>query len=118
MAKNDITPNDTVTELGAVPVAPAEAIVPPAPVDEAVAPTPPAPVDDAVPAETLAPVAAPVVEGPAVAIETVTVTVPVAFQLVIDHATTISINAGIQELPLAHATHWYAIANGVVIYEA
>ena len=108
MAKNDTT----LDELGTADATAPE--VPTAPAAEASVP----PVPDAPPA---AEVTAPTPEVPAVdapAVETVTVTVPAAFDLVIDHATTISVKPGVQEMALEHANHWYAIASGVVIYKA
>ena len=57
----------------------------------------------------------PVVEK--VKTDKVTVTVLNGFELIIDHATTITIKPGIQEMEKSHADHWYSIANGVVIYE-
>lgn len=105
MAKDD----KNLDELGTADATAPE--VPTAPVP----PVPDAPPAVEVTAPTLTP-EAPAVDAPAV--ETVTVTVPVAFDLVIDHATTISVKPGIQEMALEHANHWYAIASGVVIYEA
>lgn len=64
-------------------------------------------------------IAAPVPDAaaPAAPRSTVTVTVPKAFKLRIDNATELAIPAGIQEMDPAHAEHWYAKANGVVIYQ-
>ena len=47
----------------------------------------------------------------------VTVIVPNQFDLTIDYNHTITVKPGIQEMEKAHADHWYAIANGVVIYK-
>ncbi len=46
----------------------------------------------------------------------VTVTVPRAFKLTLDHATVKQYNAGIQPMLKAHADHWWSKANGVVEY--
>ena len=47
----------------------------------------------------------------------VTVTVPKAFALNWTHDQHFKYAAGVQEMPLAHATHWWAKANGVQVYE-
>lgn len=47
---------------------------------------------------------------------TITVFVPKAFELTVDHATTLSIKAGVQEMAPELADHWYSIANGVEVY--
>ena len=46
----------------------------------------------------------------------VTVTVPKAFKLRIDHHQVVEYKAGVQEMPLEHADHWYAKANKVEKY--
>ena len=48
---------------------------------------------------------------------TVTVTAPKAFVLNVTHDVRVEYKAGVQEMPLAHATHWWAKANGVKVYE-
>lgn len=48
--------------------------------------------------------------------ETVTVTVPKDFKLRLDDHVEKKYSAGVQEMPLAHAEHWYSKANGVTIY--
>lgn len=50
------------------------------------------------------------------AVDTVTVTVPKAFKLMLDHFHVKEFKAGVQEMERAHAEHWYSKANGVVIY--
>lgn len=46
----------------------------------------------------------------------VTVTVPKAFKLRVDNDVVIDYRAGVQEMPVEHAEHWYAKANGVEVY--
>lgn len=48
---------------------------------------------------------------------TVTVTAPKPFTLNWTHDLRFDYKAGVQEMPLAHATHWWAKANGVKVYE-
>lgn len=48
--------------------------------------------------------------------DTVTVTVPKPFKLTVNHSSIVQYNAGIQEMPISHANHWYSAANGVMIY--
>ena len=77
-----------------------------------------------------APVAMEVIEGESIApvveegaqkilpaANTVTVTVPKAYKLRVDDHTEILVKAGVQEMPLAHAEHWYSVANGVTVYQ-
>ncbi len=47
----------------------------------------------------------------------VTAIVPKAFMLTLDDHTEVHIAAGTQELPHSHATHWFARAQGVKVYE-
>lgn len=47
----------------------------------------------------------------------VTVTAPKAFTLNWTHDQQFKYAAGVQEMPLVHATHWWAKANGVKVYE-
>lgn len=47
----------------------------------------------------------------------VTVTVPKAFKLRTTHDHVYDYAAGICEMPLEHAEHWYSVANGVTIYK-
>ena len=56
-----------------------------------------------------------VVESPLKA-ETVTVTVPKAYILRNDTHAEVHIKAGVQEMSLVDASHWYSVANGVTIY--
>lgn len=117
MAKDTTTPDDATVDL-TVAVAPIPE-VPPAPAAAPVIPeapiAAPAPaIADVMPAEYVATLPAAEINNG----EMVTVTVPQAFELAINHATTVSIKPGIQQMLLDHAKHWYAIANGVEIYEA
>jgi hypothetical protein len=48
---------------------------------------------------------------------TVTVTAPKPFVLNWTNDVRFEYKAGVQEMPLAHATHWWAKANGVKVYE-
>ena len=47
----------------------------------------------------------------------VTVTSPKAFKLRVDNHVTVDYKAGVQEMPVSHAEHWYSKANGVVVYK-
>jgi hypothetical protein len=47
----------------------------------------------------------------------VTAVSPRSFTLTMDDHTKVEVKAGIQELPESVATHWYAKAHGVSIYE-
>ena len=47
----------------------------------------------------------------------VTVTVPKAFKLRTTHDHIVDYAAGICEMPVEHAEHWYSVANGVTIYK-
>jgi hypothetical protein len=47
----------------------------------------------------------------------VTVTVPKAFKLRTTHDHVVDYAAGICEMPVEHAEHWYSKANGVTIYK-
>lgn len=47
---------------------------------------------------------------------TVTVTAPKPFTLNLSHDLRVEYKAGVQEMPLAHATHWWAKAHGVEVY--
>jgi len=49
--------------------------------------------------------------------DTVTVTVPKAFKLRLDHNTELKFEAGIQEMDPKVAEHWFAKANGVEVYQ-
>jgi hypothetical protein len=49
-------------------------------------------------------------------VKTVTVTAPRGFQLRLDDHTVLTVKPGVQEMPEHLATHWYAVANGVTIY--
>lgn len=46
----------------------------------------------------------------------VTVTIPKAFNLTLDDHTQVRYEAGIDEIPIEHASHWWAQAQGVEIY--
>lgn len=48
---------------------------------------------------------------------TVTVTAPKPFTLNWTHDVRFEYKAGVQEMPLAHAEHWWSKANGVVVYK-
>ena len=50
-------------------------------------------------------------------VDYVTVTVPKAFKLRLDHFREVNIPAGIQEIEREWAEHWYSKANGVVVYQ-
>jgi len=91
-----------------------EAVIEPTPeapeapvVEEAVAPeaAPEAPVVE----EAVAPVADDGVY--------VTVTVPKAFRLAVEPNKVVDYPAGICEMLIEHAEHWYSVANGVTIYK-
>ena len=62
--------------------------------------------------ETTTPVVADAAEGEVM----VTVMVPKAFNLTMSPSQTIKVPAGVQEMTLAQAEHWYSKANGVSIY--
>lgn len=49
--------------------------------------------------------------------EMVTAIVPKGFRLTLDDHSEVVINAGTQELPLSQASHWFAKANGVQVYD-
>lgn len=49
--------------------------------------------------------------------ETVTVVNPKQFTLTMDHGNEVVVPAGTQELPRSYAEHWFAKAQGLVIYE-
>lgn len=56
-------------------------------------------------------------ESVVVGADTVTVLVPHDYRLTIDYASGVhEIRAGVQEMPLAWAEHWFSVANGVTIY--
>lgn len=59
---------------------------------------------------------APAIEGEVV--EYVTVTVPKAFKLRVDHFRELQFRAGVQQMEKSLAEHWYSKANGVEIYDA
>lgn len=48
---------------------------------------------------------------------TVTATVPKDFILNVTHDLRVHYKAGVQEMPLDHAEHWWAKANGVKVYK-
>jgi hypothetical protein len=62
------------------------------------------------PVETQTP--APVAEGEVV----VTVFVPKAFNLTLSPSHSIKVPAGVQDMTLDQANHWYSVANGVKIH--
>ena len=69
--------------------------------------------------ETAPEVAAPVQEAAPEVAEgevMVTVSVPKAFNLTMSPSQTIRVPAGVQEMTLAQAEHWYSKAHGVSIY--
>lgn len=47
----------------------------------------------------------------------VTVTIPKAFTLTLENHHQVHYPAGVDEMPLEHANHWYTKAMGVEIYE-
>lgn len=47
--------------------------------------------------------------------EVVTVNVPRAFRLTLDDRTEVAYHPGAAMMPISHAEHWYAQANGVTI---
>ena len=47
----------------------------------------------------------------------VTVTVPKAFRLAVEPNKVVDYPAGICEMLIEHAEHWYSVANGVTIYK-
>ena len=53
----------------------------------------------------------------AAARDLITVTVPVKFHLTLDTHDVVQYQPGVQEMPRTHAEHWYAKANGVVVYQ-
>ncbi len=78
---------------------------------------PPAAPDPVVPPGPVTPPVATVPEVTEVADEVmVTVTVPKAFNLTGNDHVRYSYKAGVQEMRVDHAEHWYAKANGVVVY--
>lgn len=112
------TPENSNTEVTMLPEE--VATVPPAP-PWAVEPAP-FPVTDPLVPEVVdgaisTPPAPDVLTVKEVKADTVTVTVPVAFDLTVDANVVIIVKPGVQEMNIEHANHWYAIANGVVIYE-
>ena len=46
----------------------------------------------------------------------VTAIIPTAFQLTLDNHHHVKYEAGTQDMPRAHAEHWFAVAMGVEIY--
>lgn len=46
----------------------------------------------------------------------VTAIVPTSFQLTLDDHAHVKYEAGTQDMPRAHAEHWFAVAMGVEIY--
>ena len=50
-------------------------------------------------------------------VDDVIVTVPKAFQLRLDNFTLKAFKAGVQRMERSVATHWYALAHGVTIFE-
>lgn len=49
--------------------------------------------------------------------ERVTVTIPKNFSLTLDDHSQVHYKAGVDEMPLEHATHWYSQAMGVEVYQ-
>lgn len=97
----------------AAPWATPAAIAAPSP--ESAAPA--APAADTVVTKVEAAVESAVAKVEAEVVDMVTVTVPRAFKLMLDHFHTKDFKAGIQEMERSHAEHWYAKASGVEIYE-
>lgn len=50
-------------------------------------------------------------------LDMVTVTVPRAFKLALDHFHVKDFKAGVQQMERSHAEHWFAKNNGVEIYD-
>lgn len=50
-------------------------------------------------------------------VEMATAIVPKAFTLTLDSHQPVRYEAGTQEMPLAHATHWFSRAMGVKVYQ-
>lgn len=48
--------------------------------------------------------------------EWVTAIVPTRFTLTLDSHKPVEYEAGVQEMPLSHASHWFARARGVKVY--
>lgn len=49
--------------------------------------------------------------------EKVTVTIPNTFDLTLDTGRVIRYKAGVDEMPISHATHWFSKNRGVEIYK-
>jgi hypothetical protein len=49
--------------------------------------------------------------------EKVTVLIPKPITLTLDDHTQVSYGAGIDEMPIEHANHWWSVQNGVEIYD-
>lgn len=49
--------------------------------------------------------------------ETVTVLIPKNFTLTLDDHTQVSYVAGVDEMPIEHASHWWSVQNGVEVYD-
>lgn len=49
--------------------------------------------------------------------DTITVTVPHRFHLTLNNFKRVTYEAGVQEMPVSHAEHKYAVANGVTPYK-
>lgn len=88
---------------------PAGGTTPPAPTENPVQPPP-------VVESVVAKVEEAVEKVAAEIVDTVTVTIPKAFQLRMENNTVHPYKAGVQEMLREHAEHWWARANGVVIY--
>jgi len=49
--------------------------------------------------------------------EMVTVTIPKNYTLTLDDHTQVQYKAGVDEMPIEHANHWWSVQNGIEIYE-
>ena len=113
-----------VTGAGATESTPLAQTTPPAADNTLGAPVaPPVPPVVATPVLEAAKPDAPALEAKTVEVaselvDTVTVTVPKAFNLRLDNHRVIAFPAGVQEMERQHAEHWYSKAWGVVIYKA
>jgi hypothetical protein len=56
-------------------------------------------------------------DAPVLSGKMVTVSIPQAFNLLQDNHVMKHYEAGIDEMPIEHATHWYSLAHGVEIHK-
>lgn len=131
-AKPETTSQQASEETQIPPAAPSNTevpeAIPPAPDTET---PPPAPASEETPSETQAPTIVdtgvseapsstpeevPVVQPHSAEPGKVTAIIPKDFQLTLDDMTVVKYQAGTHDIPVEHAEHWYAKANGVKIY--